>query len=500
MALLGITVPLPVVPAGPDTYAHLIWTYGAMRCIADGVPPLWLPDLNAGFGSPGLRLYSPLSAVSAGAVGALLGSAGAGMRAVMALAAAALMAVLVRRRGGDGLFAWGVILVSPATVYSLFGRGAMAEFCAIPLLMWLVEVAVRQKFDPLLDGIVLALLWLVHAPSAVMMLVLLAVAAAVPPRRGVLKALAGTILTGAGLTAWHWLPLAGETAAMGRAAALTTDIYVAAGNVLGSARAHALGDSIWLGWIAVGLLVAVVVGRIWRSEPRRAALAVACIGLASPLSLWAWHAPSPLRFLLFPWRYLLPATCLIAPALRALRPGRRALAVVAVLVPLLLKPFPLLMRDPGLKPSAGWRAAGQAVAATMRGSPFLVDLIEHRPPSWTALGHNLERFGMARVLVEPSAGVIKVESWSPLERRVSVDLAAPAVVSLRMLEYQFWEMKVDGVPVAIGAGTGVLNAVVQKGRHAVVATWLGNPMANVGLALAAVVALLLVWGRRRGVA
>ena len=133
LALLGITVPLPVVPAGPDTYAHLIWTYGAMRCIADGVPPLWLPDLNAGFGSPGLRLYSPLSAVSAGAVGALLGSAGAGMRAVMALAAAALMAVLVRRRGGDGLFAWGVILVSPATVYSLFGRGAMAEFCAIPL-------------------------------------------------------------------------------------------------------------------------------------------------------------------------------------------------------------------------------------------------------------------------------------------------------------------------------------------------------------------------------
>ncbi len=41
-----------VAARAPDLYVHLIWSWEVMRCLASGQLPVWLPDLNAGFGSP----------------------------------------------------------------------------------------------------------------------------------------------------------------------------------------------------------------------------------------------------------------------------------------------------------------------------------------------------------------------------------------------------------------------------------------------------------------
>ncbi len=491
--------PLGVVPAGPDTYAHLIWTYGAARCIAGGALPLWLPDLNAGFGSPGLRLYSPLPATLAGAVAAATGSAGAGMRVVLALSALLTLAVVARGRGAAGLAEGGVLLLSPLAVYSLLGRGAMAEFCALPLLAWLLGRAASGALAPVRDGVALALLWLVHVPSALMCGALLVLTVALAPDRARWRGLAAAGAFAAGVTAWHWLPLAREAAAIGSVSALTGAIYDAPRNLLGSPHAHALDENIWLGWCAIALAAALALARPWRAEARRGALALACVALASPLASWAWHALAPLRILQFPWRWLLPATVLALAALRAAPPRRRALAAAVLLAPLALARFPLLARDPGIGPAQEWRAAGAAVHAALGGSPFLVDVEEHRPPSWAALPRNLAAFGMARALLEPAAGEVRVERWSPLERRVAVTSERPALVSLRILDYPFWRVEVDGIPGVRDGSSGVVRVAVEAGRHTVAVSWAGDPLARVGLAVAAAtVALALgsaLWRR-----
>lgn len=56
LAGAGLALFLPFLPAGPDIYVHILWPQQVARCLAQGQLPLWLPDLNAGFGSPGIRL------------------------------------------------------------------------------------------------------------------------------------------------------------------------------------------------------------------------------------------------------------------------------------------------------------------------------------------------------------------------------------------------------------------------------------------------------------
>ncbi len=495
----AVVAPLPVLPAGPDTYAHLVWTYGASRCLARGALPLWLPDLNAGFGSPGVRLYSPLPATLAGGFGALVGSAGAGMRVVLALSAVLLLAALRRARGAPGLAEAGVLLASPLAVYSLLGRGAMAEFCALPLLAWLLDRAGAGALAPVRDGVALALLWLVHAPTALMCGALLVLAAALRRERAAWRGLAGAVALAAGLTAWHWLPLAREAAAVGSASALTSAIYDAPRNVLGSAHAHALDENIWLGWCAVALLAALVLARPWGAERGRVALAVACVALASPLALWAWRAAAPLRILQFPGRWLLPATVLAAAALRAAPPRRRALAAAVLLAPLALLRFPLLARDPAIGPTQEWREAGAAVHAALGGSPFLVDVEEHRPASWAALPAELAAFGASRVGGEPAPRAWRVARGEPRERVVDVDSDRPAAVAFRILDYPYWRAAVEGAPAAIDGSRGVVSVAAGAGRHTVAVSWAGDPLSRVGLAVAAASALaaLAVALRRR---
>ena len=96
LAVAGAAAAVPFLPAGPDLYVHLLWTWQVMRCLAAGDLPVWLPDLNGAFGSPGIRLYSPLGPVIEGVVGLAFGSAGAALRVVPVLAWMALL--LVARR------------------------------------------------------------------------------------------------------------------------------------------------------------------------------------------------------------------------------------------------------------------------------------------------------------------------------------------------------------------------------------------------------------------
>ena len=489
-----VAVFLPYLPAGPDLYVHLLWCWEVMRCLAVGALPVWLPDLNAGFGSPGIRFYSPLAPLVQGAAGLALGGAWAALRAVPVIVFGAFLMVVRRRRTSGGGAEWGIVVASPIVAYSLLGRGAWSEFLAVPLLWWLLDVAVDGDLSPRRDGVVLALLWLLHAPTTLMALVLMGLAALGAGARHSLTRLAVAAAVAGGLTAWHWLPLSGESRLMERAA-LTGGSFTAARNVLGSASAHALGETVWLGWCAVALLAAAALGRWWRHDRRRVPVLVAAVGLASPLALPLYASASPLALLQFPWRWLLPATVLAArPAYRALRTRRGYLAFALLLTPLVVLPTHAFVRDPGLAADTTWQAAGARVFASMGGNPAVVDAAQNRPPSWQWLAANLALFGSRLAILEPpGGGKVEVRRWEPLRRDLEVDVARGGEVALRLLAFPFWRATVDGIPVAVLDRRGVVAVAVPHGRHLVRVRWGGDPLARIGIAAAAVTVLALVW-------
>ena len=482
---------VPRLPGGPDVYAHLLWAWQAAHCLGEGALPLWLPDLNAGFGSPGIRLYSPLGPTTTGLLGLGLGEIGRGMRAALALVPLALWLAVRCRRGGRAGLEWLLLALSPIAAYSLLGRAAVSEFLALPLAYWLLDRAVAGRPVPTADGPALAALWLLHAPTAALVVGVAAAALLARRDRGLWTGALGAGVAAAGLTAWHWLPLAAELDLVAPRAALTGGIFATARNVLGAAHPHAPADNAWLAVVAVAWLGAALIARSWRPERLRTLLAAGCLLLASPLALPLWRVESPLAFLQFPWRFLLPATLLLAPALAATPswPHRAAASVVALL-PLLAAPFPAPVADPGLRADTPWEQAGAAVNAALGGSPFLVDVPEHRPPAFAHLAGAIERFGGRRVAVVP-AGEGVVERWQPLRREVSVRAATPALVEFRLLDYPFWRVTVDGVEAARQRGAGVVAVVVPAGAHRVEARWLGNPLARVGQATALATAALL---------
>ena len=488
---------VPYLPAGPDLYVHLLWSWQVMRCLAVGALPVWLPDLNAGFGSPGVRLYSPLGPVLEGALGLGLGNAGAALRVLPILVWGGFMLVVRRRRAAAGAGEWALLAAAPVVVHSLLGRGAWSEFLAVPLLWWLVDVAFEGDVAPVRDGFVLAALWLLHAPTTLMALLLMGTGCAlVRSRRCALRA-ALAVLVGAGLTAWHWLPLASEMRLTDRAA-LTGGIFEAARNVLGSPSAHAPEESLWLGWCAVTLLAGAAVGRWWRIDPARTAALVAAVALASPVATALYRPPSPLAILQFPWRWLLPAAVLAAlPARRALGSAAGKVGAALALVPLVVFPFGRFVRDPGLTAATSRQDAGVRVYSLLGGNPLLVDAAQNRPVSYRMLAANLRLFGDREILLDPGAGAASVVRWRPLERRVALDLNRPAVVSLRLLAYPTWRANLDGGAVPARDATGVIAVGVPAGRHELSVRWSGNPLAAVGQAAAGATLLALAWSRHR---
>jgi hypothetical protein len=489
---------IPILPAGPDVYVHLLWTQQVMRCLGEGALPVWLPDLNAGFGSPGLRLYSPLGPVLAGALGLVLGGAGQGMRALAVLAAGMPLPVLWRRRRWPGVIEWALVVASPMAIYSLFWRSAWSEFYALPLMWWLLDRSVAGRVRAMRDGVALGILWLMHAPTAMMTVLAAAVAlvARRDPRASGRAALAG--VTAAGLTAWHWLPLFSEMRLVGNREALVGGIYEASRNVLAAPAPADAGANAWLAWCGAAFLAAALAGGWWRAEGPRLAVVVACVLLASPLAAWLWRMHTPLAYLQFPWRLLLPATVAAAGCAALSRRGRAALSGAVLLAPLaLFEPQPLAS-DPGLGRRASWPDLGRAVQAAFEGSPWVVDAAQNRPAAFAYLGANLERFGHGQVALS-AAGDCQVRRWRALDRELALELPAATRVDLRLLDYPFWNVTLDGARVANAGHGGVIGADVPAGRHTLRARWAGNPLARAGWAVGAITAaaLALVAGRSR---
>jgi hypothetical protein len=508
-ALIVVAIVIPYFPRGTDLYVHVLWPWQVMRCLHTGSLPVWLPDLNAEFGSPGIGLYSPLGPSVCGVLGLILGTGGRGVRAALALAALAVILVAPGRNRWSRLTTGVAVLLSPALLTEFFGRFPVSQLLSVPLAWLLLENAAERRWRWDRDGVLFALLWLVHAPTAMMVALLsgfAVFAVRLEPRgwsedhgagwiRGWLPGtwqlgIAG--LVAAGLSVWHWWPLLSTAPNFPLRSALTGGEHHPLRNLIGVSNPHLVEINTAMGWAAIGLLVGLATSGAWRTN--RGRLAVIAVLLASLPSAPLWRYFEPLAWLQFPWRWMLPATLLATAAIldEAPKGGRFRLvvSVAALIVPLLGIPAVQLVPDPALTVRTVPLEAGERVQGSLSGNPLLIDVVEHRPLWWEDFGETMVLMGSRRSVLVPGGGVARIIEWRPLERRVEVDSPHPTALVLRLLADAHWKVTVNDQP-AISSRWGAALAVnVPDGLSEIEVVWETDPLAISG----AIVTVILLTG------
>jgi hypothetical protein len=503
--LVVIAIVIPYFPRGTDLYVHVLWPWQVMRCLHEGSLPIWLPDLNAAFGSPGIGLYSPLGPSACGMLGLILGTGGRGVRAALALAALAVILVAPGRDRWSRLTKASFVLLSPAMLTEFFGRFPVSQLLGVPLAWLLLEHAAERRWRWDRDGVLFALLWLVHAPTAMMVamvsgLAVFALRTDTPGHSpaGVQGQLLGAWqlgvagLVAAGLSAWHWWPLLSSASNFPLRSALTGGEHHPLRNLIGVSGPHLPEINIAMGWAALGLLVALGVSGAWKTN--RGRLAVVAIVLASLPSAPLWRYFAPLAWLQFPWRWMLPATLLATTAVfdEAPKRGRLFLGIslAAFLLPLAGLPALRLVPDPALTVATDPIMAGEQVMESFSGNPLLVDVMEHRPLWWEDLGETMVLLGPRQTVLVPERGTSRVVRWRPLEREIQVESPQPATLVLRLLADPHWMIDVNKRPATPDRWGAALSVSLPPGRSQVEVRWAMDPRAIAG---AIVAAILLTW-------
>mgnify|MGYP000380343189 CR=1 FL=1 len=540
----------PSLPDSVDSTVHIFRTQIVLDAWRAGVLyPRWAPDLYYGFGYPVFNYYAPLT-YHLGALFALpSGDAVLGVKAVLALAAAA---------GALGMYGLGRALwggrggvVSAAAFalapYVLFidplERGAAPETFSIgwaPVVFWAFA---RLRRAPtaralVLAALALAALLLAHnlLPAVFLGLLIVWLLADLAAHRAWDRAhLAPWLLAlalGAGLTAFFWLPAVVERGAVqyqtltGSALFDYRHYFARADELLAPALWFDLGALRTRFHYNVGVaqwaLAVLGAASALRARPGRATLLVftaaglALLYLMTPASLWLWEAAPILPFLQFPTRLLGPAALALAvlagAAVRWLPegaggrlPGAFGLAAFAALyaaaVPL-LNPPPW----PDYGPVSAARIletelSGRLVGTTA-GVEFLPVGVQQRPQPQPALVESLRAGAPDRVdraALPPGASVLLV-GQGPLHS--AYQAASPGPFRLRLFTFYFpgWSASVDGRRVAVDVARpeGWLVIPVPAGEHEVRVQFEETPvrvLAWVLSGLSALAVVLLVLGK-----
>lgn len=381
VAAILATLPLWLHGAscGHDFDFHLVSWLDALHSWRDGVLyPHWTPSPNYGAGEPRFIFYPPLTWMLGAALGAVLPWTMVPAALTFLLLAAAGLATrtLAKDALSDGAatLAGCVAIFSGYALFTAYERTAFGELAGgfwVPLLLlWLLRNAGRDRSGShrvdrrcifsrttLFLILVVAGAWLSNAPLGVMvayLLVAVGLAKAVLNRswRPALRALVAGI-AGTGVAAFYLVPAAWEQRWVDIRQAVDDPGYMIQNSWLFArhsdprlqlhdielARVSAIGVSM----IGVALL-AMLVGW-WRGTlPRNrrwwmplALIPLAVLILQLPVSLPAWNLLPKLRFLQFPWRWLVvveaPMSVLFAAAVWSSRRWVRV-AVVGLCVAL----------------------------------------------------------------------------------------------------------------------------------------------------------------------
>jgi hypothetical protein len=475
-------------PSGHDVEFHLYsWLEVLSQWKHGIIYPRWAALAYFGYGEPRFVFYPPLSWTLGAALSAIFPwTLVASVYIWIVLVGAGIsMFFLARQRldRRDATFAAVLYAVNPYHLLIVYWRSAFAELLASSLLPLLLLLLLRADDKGRRVTIWLALLlasaWLINAPAAVMIhyslaLLLLVIAWQRRSPRVLLTGAAAVVL-GAALASFYLLPAVYEQKWVDIAQAVSPGVRPA-DNFLFVHTVDADHDAFnrVTSWIAVAeILLTFAVAwaaRSWASRNRAlwyllvtwaAVCAVLMLAISSPL----WNILPELRFMQFPWRWLL---CLGIPfsLLTVLGVRRWAVRVAIYLAMLCVIAFVWQHFQPPWWDNAADLRDIQENMTTGKGS--------EGTDEYTPVGADFSLIDRVkdqrRVTVDgPAHAAIRVLDWSAERKIFNAEMSAPDNLALHLFNYPAWRVEVNGRMVQAGSreGTGQMLVPVEAGANRV---------------------------------
>jgi hypothetical protein len=498
IAAAAVAVEIPFffrgTPSGHDVEFHMYsWLEVLSQWKQGIVYPRWAALAHFAYGEPRFIFYPPASWILGATLSAIFPwTLVASIYIWIALVAAGVSMFLVARQWldrRDATFAAVLYVVNPYHLVIVYWRSAFAELLASSLLPLLLLLLLRAEEKGRRVTVFLALLlgcaWLVNAPAAVMIhysLGLLMVVIAYQGRspRVLLVGTAAALL-GAALAAFYLLPAVYEQKWVNIAEAVSAGsrpqdnfLFIHTAD-----RDHDAFNRV-ISWIAVAEILltlrAAWAARSWGSRNRTlwyvlvawsGACAVLMLSLSSPL----WDILPKLRFMQFPWRWML---CLGIPftLLTVLGVRRWAVRLAIYLATLcVLAVVWQHFQPPWWNNATELRQMRDNVATGMgyEGSD------EYTPVD--ADPSSVDK-NARRVTVDgPAHAAIRVTDWTAEQKLFTAEMSAPDNLVLHLFAYPAWRVEVNGelVQPKTREGTGQMLVPVEAGANRVqisfVRTW-----------------------------
>jgi hypothetical protein len=514
---------------GHDFDFHLLsWMEVARAWHAGLLYPHWVQDANYGAGEPRLIFYPPASWL----LGALLGiltswHAAPVLFVLLALLTAGGSMYLLAREWAPpdaATFAACLYVANPYAMFVAYERSAFGELLAAAWLPLMVLFALRRTASVAPLGLSVAALWLTNSPAAVIGSYLLAVLAlgmwiAEGKPWPALRA-AGGMALGLGLAAFYIVPAAFEQRWVQIERAINPGMRIE-DSFLFAHTANAFHDQVLhtASWILVlefaGACVAAYLA--WRKRAGGSARMVLTamlpvillLQLSASEVIWT-HAPH-LKFLQFPWRWLMALSvngCALA-GLAVVLQARWRVLVAGILFAAMAITSALLFfqpcddEDAVTAQLAGFRL-GQGTEGTDEYTPVGVDnaAVQQRLPLVRALrsaqddiaddtaADNPEwRAGdPGSIAAQVDARRRNGEYWT-----VSIVTQETGYAVLRLMDYPSWQVTVDGEPANSRPlrEDGLMTVPVNAGRHVVEVRWAATRDVVAGRVVSAIALLML---------
>ena len=538
--------------SGHDFDFHLSsWMETAGQWRQGVLYPRWAVWPNFGFGEPRFIFYPPTSWMLGAALGCILpwkAVPGAFVWLALTLAGASMFS-LAREwmPTGDAIRAAVFYAVNPYHMVIVYFRSDFAELLASALFPLAVLYAARIGREPSTSpsgsgsglgrafrggavplALVFAAIWLSNAPAAVIMtycLVLLLAVLAVMRRSPVPILASGTAMVlGFLLAGFYVVPATFEQSWVNIAEALSSGLRPEQNflfifindpehNVF-----NLLVSTIATAEITITGVAALASSKPGNSLPKGArelwwallAVVAASVALMLPVTSLAWRLLPKLRFVQFPWRWLLPLGLAFAmygaAAIRQARARRFwTLLVVATLVAvgayLVQQAWWDIEDVPAMQTAI---REGKGFEGTDEYSPRGTD--HYDLPQDAPLVGVVPADGAGAPIARSVPARAQVERWDAETKVIAVEAEQPAKLALRLLNYPAWRVEVNGEPARAVSreNTGQMMIPVRAGRSRVRVQFARTTDRAAGLLLSAASGVLLVGltfaGRRRATA
>jgi 6-pyruvoyl-tetrahydropterin synthase related domain len=480
--------------AGHDFDFHITsWMEVVIQWKQGILYPRWAALAHFGYGEARFIFYPPASWVLGAALGVILPwKLVPGAYVWLALTLSGCSMFLLARRwldGRDAIFAAALYAANPYYLVIVYWRSALAELLAgalLPLLLLFVLRADEKGSRAAISlGLIVAAAWLTNAPVAVLVnysLALLVVVLAIVRRSPrVLLVGATAVLLGTALAAFYLLPAAYEQRWINITELFAPGmppqdnfLFTAIGNA-GHDAFNRLLTMTAMSEIAV-LALATAFARRWRQAQREAFWALLGWAGAATLLMFSltsivWNHLPKLRFLQFPWRWLL---CLnVAFALLVAIAWRHKLVRWAICVAMLT-----VLVFGAVRIQRPWKETATDIAereVNLRKGRGYKGPKDYVPADADA---NAIKRDAEPVALEGDGQVdIQVQHWDAESRIFTANVSKPGNLVLRLFNYPAWRVEVNGQVVESKTReiTGQMIIPVEAGENRVrvsfVRTW-----------------------------